>query len=50
MAAGDLLQLLQGEGIRVGYMGGTALRAVTHLDVTRADIEHVADTLWRSLS
>ena len=32
-------QLTQENGLRFSYLGGTRIRAVTHLDVSREDIE-----------
>jgi threonine aldolase len=37
------------EGVRVGAMGPQRLRAVTHLDVTRAQIEQAAGVIERTL-
>ena len=36
---------LQAKGVRIGAMGETLMRAVTHLDVTRADVETAAKGL-----
>jgi threonine aldolase len=40
---------LEQEGVRVSVMGRTTLRAVTHLDVTREDIERAIEVLRRVL-
>jgi threonine aldolase len=40
---------LEKEGVRVSVMGRTRLRAVTHLDVTREDIERAIEVLRRVL-
>ncbi|MDO9435706.1 low specificity L-threonine aldolase [Hydrogenophaga sp.] len=42
ITAVDFNQRLQAHGVRVSIQGPTRLRAVTHLDVSRENIEHVA--------
>jgi hypothetical protein len=44
---GGLLQVLDGESIRVGHPGGRTFRAVTHIGIARADIERVVSVLRR---
>ena len=40
---------LEKEGVRLSVMGHTKLRAVTHLDVSRQDIERAIQVLRRVL-
>ncbi len=42
LTAGEMSHHLQGRGIRIGSMGGTSMRAVTHLDVDRAGVGEAA--------
>jgi len=44
----ELLQTLNGEGLRVGHSGGRTFRAVTHIGISRADVERVVAILRRS--
>lgn len=44
-SADDIAARLQASGIRIGVEGATRLRAVTHLDVTRADCLRAAEQL-----
>lgn len=46
----DLTQRLAKRGIRLGIEGSNRFRAVTHLDVSAADIETVADALAQELA
>jgi threonine aldolase len=41
--AEELSQLLEEAGVRVSVMGRTKLRAVTHLDVSRSDVERAIE-------
>jgi threonine aldolase len=41
--AEELSQLLEKAGVRVSVMGRTKLRAVTHLDVSRSDVERAIE-------
>ncbi|MGF1608675.1 MAG: threonine aldolase family protein [Kiloniellales bacterium] len=47
--AGSLVKRLLAEGVRIGAMGPRLLRAVTHLDVTRAEVEEAAGAIERML-
>lgn len=47
--AKDIGEHLEKEGVRVSVMGRSKLRAVTHLDVSRQDIEHAIDVFRRVL-
>jgi threonine aldolase len=40
---------LEKEGVRLSVMGRTKLRAVTHLDVSRQDIQHAIAVCRRGL-
>jgi threonine aldolase len=42
LTAAKFMEALSGRGVRVGAAGRTSLRAVTHLDVTRAQVEEAA--------
>lgn len=44
-APGELAKEADAAGVKVVPFGATTLRAVTHLDVTRADVEHAAALL-----
>jgi threonine aldolase len=48
-AAQDIGERLEKEGVRVSAMGRTKLRAVTHLDISRQDVERAIDVLRRVL-
>ena len=48
--AAELSAALEEQGINVGVMGDTTLRAVTHLDVDRNRVEEAAHALVRSVS
>jgi threonine aldolase len=50
MCAADLAVALRDQGVLIGAYGQTRMRAVTHLDVTRADIDTALATLRRVLS
>lgn len=45
--AADLTARLEGHGVRMLPMAASQVRAVTHLDISRADIERAADALER---
>ena len=45
MAAGDIAERLAGHGVRIGAMDARAMRAVTHLDVSREQVEEAADAV-----
>jgi threonine aldolase len=47
--AQEISEHLEKEGVRVSLMGRTKLRAVTHLDVSRQDIERAIDVFRRVL-
>jgi threonine aldolase len=47
--AAQIAEQLEKEGVRVSVMGRTKLRAVTHLDVSRHDIERAIEVLRRVL-
>jgi threonine aldolase len=47
--AQELAEHLEKEGVRVSVMGRTKLRAVTHLDVSRQDIERATQVVRRVL-
>jgi threonine aldolase len=47
--AQEIGERLEKEGVRVSVMGRTKLRAVTHLDVSRQDVEHAIDVFRRVL-
>lgn len=48
--AAELCQRLAEKGVRLGAMGPMRVRAVTHLDVTRAEVEHAAAVLAEVLA
>ncbi|HSA79394.1 MAG TPA: GntG family PLP-dependent aldolase [Geminicoccaceae bacterium] len=50
LSAADLAALLRDHGVLIGGYGQHRMRAVTHLDVTRADIDNALATLRRVLS
>ena len=50
LSAPDISTALEEHQLRLSVMGKTKLRAVTHLDVTRAQVESAARTLVRVLS
>jgi threonine aldolase len=43
--AGGLMQALEEAGVRIGYVGEEGFRAVTHVGITRADVERVVEAL-----
>ena len=43
VTAADLLARLAARGVRLSGVGARRVRAVTHLDVTRAQVEEAAD-------
>ncbi|MCH8198154.1 MAG: low specificity L-threonine aldolase, partial [Proteobacteria bacterium] len=45
LTAAELSERLAGLGIRIGASSRTRLRAVTHLDVTRAGVEEAAEAV-----
>ena len=47
LSAAEVTEGLAGHGVRVGAMGETTLRAVTHLDVTREQVEEAAEAVDR---
>jgi threonine aldolase len=49
-SAPDLGRQLEAAGVRLSVLGRKKLRAVTHLDVSRADIQTAIDVLRRVLS
>ena len=49
MTAPALVERLQQAGVRMGAMGQTRVRAVTHLDVSRQDIETTLDIMHKLL-
>ncbi len=50
MSAADVSTALREQGILIGGYGQHRMRAVTHLDVTRADIDTALGTLRRILA
>jgi threonine aldolase len=50
MSAADVSTALREQGVLIGSYGQTRMRAVTHLDVTRADIDTALRTLRSILS
>ena len=44
-AAGDIAERLAGHGVRIGAMDDEAMRAVTHLDVSREQVEEAAEAM-----
>ena len=50
LSAAELCQGLSAKGVRLGAMGPTRVRAVTHLDVTRAEVETAAGVLGEMLA
>ena len=47
--AAEFAEGLAGHGVRIGAMGDTQLRAVTHLDVNRAQVEEAAEAVRLSI-
>ncbi len=45
LTAAELCERLAGLGVRIGASSRTRLRAVTHLDVTRAEVEEAAEAV-----
>jgi len=45
LSAADLAVALREHGVLIGGYGQTRMRAVTHLDVTRADVDAAISTL-----
>ena len=45
MSAGEVGEKLATHGVRIGAMGETMLRAVTHLDVSREQVEEAAEAV-----
>ncbi len=43
LTAADAVERLLARGIRMGAMGRTIIRAVTHLDISRADVERAVE-------
>ncbi len=50
IAADDLVRRLTKRGVLVVAMSATQVRAVTHLDVTHADVERAADAIAEALA
>jgi len=50
LAAETVSQRLRERGVALAMRGGTTFRAVTHLDVTRADVEQAATALQEALA
>lgn len=50
MSAAQISKRLLARGVRIGVEGAMRLRAVTHLDVSRGDIEQAADALRSVIS
>ena len=50
LAAETVSQRLRERGVALAMRGGTTFRAVTHLDVTRADVEQAAKALQEALA
>ena len=50
LAAETVSQRLRERGVALAMRGGTTFRAVTHLDVTRADVERAATALQEALA
>lgn len=50
MDAGVISARLREAGVRIMVEGPTRMRAVTHLDVSRAAVERAADMLARSVT
>lgn len=50
LAAETVSQRLRERGVALAMRGGTTFRAVTHLDVTRADVEQAARALQEALA
>jgi threonine aldolase len=48
--AAEVIEALGTQGVRIGAMGPHLLRAVTHLDVDRADVDRAADALVTELT
>jgi threonine aldolase len=48
--AAEIVEALAVQGVRIGAMGPTLLRAVTHLDVDRADVDRAVDALLVELT
>ena len=49
MTALALVECLQKAGVRMGALGRTRVRAVTHLDVSRQDIETTLEIMYKLL-
>ena len=45
LSAAEVAERLAGHGVRIGPMGKTSLRAVTHLDVSREQVEEAAEAV-----
>jgi threonine aldolase len=50
LAADEVSRRLRARGVALAMRGGTTFRAVTHLDVTRADVERAAAALQQALA
>jgi threonine aldolase len=50
LAAETVSQRLRERGVALAMRGGTTFRAVTHLDVTCAEVEHAATALQEALA
>jgi len=50
MSAADLAVALRESGVLIGGYGQTRMRAVTHLDVTRTDVDTALTTIRRVLA
>ncbi len=50
LAAEEVSQRLRQRGVAMAMRGGTTFRAVTHIDVTRADVERAAAALKEALA
>jgi threonine aldolase len=50
LGAGEVSSRLRRRGVAMAMRGGSTFRAVTHLDVSRADVEHAAAALREALA
>ena len=50
LTAEEVSRRLRQRGVAMAMRGGTTFRAVTHLDVTRADVERAAVALREALN
>jgi threonine aldolase len=50
LTVAQLLERLRADGVLMGDTGATGIRAVTHLNVSKEDIEHAVEVLRQAVN